>query len=142
MFGTFRQMMPPSTATAAPAAAVGFQFNKSASVNLCRCLFFQYPVLTPSRHPPPLMLPPSPPLTTMPATTTLLPATNRHLPKQYVCRHSITLSHVVLQFVLQMARDGQRTSSKQGGEQRMCVGNAGSGHFSVDERRRPECRMD
>ena len=39
-------------------------------------------------------------------------------------------------------KTGQSTSSKQGGEQRICAGNVGSGHFSVDEWRRHECRMD
>ena len=40
MFGSFGHMMPPMMATVAPAAAVGLQFNKSASVSLCRCLIF------------------------------------------------------------------------------------------------------
>ena len=59
-----------------------------------------------------------------------------------ICLPSKTLSSVVLRFVLQMARDRPAHLIQARGEQRICAGNAGSGHSSVDEWRRHECRMD
>ncbi len=90
-------MMPPSTATAAPAAAVGLQFNKF--------FFFQYPVLTPPCRPPPPI--------DVAAVTTVdddacdynTAAYRQPSSAKAICLPSITSSHVVLQFVLQMARD-------------------------------------
>jgi hypothetical protein len=47
-------MVPPSTATGAPAAAVGFQFKKSVFPQSMQMTFFQHLVLSPPPPPPPL----------------------------------------------------------------------------------------
>jgi hypothetical protein len=141
MFGSFGRMMPPSTATTAPVVVAGFQFNKSTSVSQCRCFFS-----ISSPHPLPL----SPPPFDIAAVTTIDDDACNH--NTAACRQppsaksiwllSITSSHVILQFVLQMACNRPLHLIQAGGEQRICAGNVGSGHFSVDERRRPECLME
>jgi len=141
MFGSFGHMMPPSTATAAPAVVAGFQFNKYTSVSQCRCLFFNI-----QSSPPPVVPPPF----DIAAVATIDDDACNH--NTAACRQppsakaiwllSITSSHVILQFVLQMACNRPLHLIQAGGEQRICAGNVGSGHFSVDERRRPECLME
>ena len=97
-------MMPPSTATVAPAAAVGFQFNKSASSVYADVFFFNIR----SSHSP--VIPPPVDVAAVAAVDDdacdYNAAACHQLPSaKAICLPSIISSHVVLQFVLQTARD-------------------------------------